>query len=64
MKIKHPVQILLVDDNGNEIFNGYVTPGGESYYSLNPSDPDGLLDAMRGAIKQPIEKGAAKWFCH
>jgi hypothetical protein len=66
MKAKPPFQLLVVDDNGRELYSGYVTLE-QQPTGLNINDVGGeqnmLIDGIRQAITNPtVDKDTSKWY--
>ena len=64
MKAKPPFQVLILDDNGREVFCAYLSPAADPHYDISTADPNDLLGAMRDAMQQPLLNDACKWFAN
>lgn len=67
MKAKPPFQVLVIDDNGREIFSGYVANRADngSYNLDNNDESQSLGHDISRAIENPtVDKSTNKWYAH
>jgi hypothetical protein len=66
-KAKAPFQLLIVDDDGREMFSTYVgiKPSPSAFNLKDTEETSNLYSQMAQAVRQrKVDKNASKWYAH